>query len=193
MRTGVRLTRFAPAGRSAEGMTGYGCFRPCWTRCSTADSNRGNLPRLPKKANSTAKPSRVRRCVDIARAWSSGVRGPDTAGHGELAPADGAVSIRASVSINVVRLTPSHSCGTRLPSTCHRPAQQEWHRASRRLSPALAHPPGRDAEPLSARITFPCKLTRLTTTWCTRWWSGLCRSEGELQNPLRCPPGEIFT
>ena len=28
-------------------------------------SNRGNLPRLPKKANSTAKPSRVRRCLGV--------------------------------------------------------------------------------------------------------------------------------
>ena len=43
-------------------------------------SNRGNRPRLPKKANSTAKPSRVRRCLDIARAWSSGVRVQDSSG-----------------------------------------------------------------------------------------------------------------
>ena len=44
---------------------------------------------------------------------------PDTAGHAELAPADGAVSSRASVSINVVRLTPKlrHTAAFDMPSS----------------------------------------------------------------------------
>ena len=105
----------SPAGAGASSCSPSASI----THCSTADSNRGNLLRLPKKANSTAKPSRVRRCLDIARAWSSGVRVPDTAGHAELAPADGAVSIRASVSINVVRLTPKlrHTAAFDMPSS----------------------------------------------------------------------------
>ena len=111
----------SPAGAGASSCSPSASI----TRCSTAAFE----PREPAAAaeegqqHSEAEPRATvlghRQGVVLGRQGSRFVRGPDTAGHGELAPEVGAVSIRASVSINVVRLTPKlrHTAAFDMPSS----------------------------------------------------------------------------
>ena len=124
MRTGVRLTRFAPVGRSAEGVLGMAVFGgvglAAQLQIRTAGTCRGCRRRPTAQRSRAACDGAWTSPGRGPRASGSMIRqGPDTAGHGELAPADGAVSIRASVSINVVRLTPKlrHTAAFDMPSS----------------------------------------------------------------------------
>ena len=129
-RIGVGDGRFAKAEVGANLSTESFCSTRCQQLTITCRGRRVELlaqrPAAAAEENqqhSEAEPRATvlghRQGVVLGRQGPRFVRGPDTAGHAELAPEDGAISIRASVSINVVRLTPKlrHTAAFDIPSS----------------------------------------------------------------------------
>ena len=171
-RIGVGDGRFAKAEAGANLGTESFCSTRCQQLTITRRGRRVELlaqrinhsllncrfePREPaataeeRQQHSEAEPRATvlghRQGVVFGRQGPRFVRGPETAGHGVLAPEDGAVSVRASVSINVVRLTPKlrHTAAFDMPSSSAA-------RMASSFSPTITggRPPGRDAGQLSA-------------------------------------------